>query len=176
MTVRSCHEMTRVGRSNPCASSAIQDARLYPPEKPPEGLPTKLGHPTCSTVPGMLLGKHGMLPGKHPRNVPSERANLRRERGGGSGRARGGDERESPRAPAASMTSRCGEGRWRCRAVSDATGCREPLSLSERFQKGAAFAASALAHGGAVRAAAIFSQSDGGSGGAAARGERRRAA
>ena len=99
-----------------------------------------------------------------------------RERGGVSGRARGGDERESPRAPAASMTSRCGEGRWRCRAVSDATGCREPLSLSERFQKGAAFAASALAHGRAVRPAAIFSQSDGGSGGAAARGERRRAA
>ena len=99
-----------------------------------------------------------------------------RERGGVSGRARGGDERESPRAPAASTTARCGEGGWRCRAVSDATGCREPLSLSERFQKGAAFAASALAHGRAVRPAAIFSQSDGGSGGAAARGERRRAA
>ena len=99
-----------------------------------------------------------------------------RERGGVSGRARGGDKRESSRAPAASMTARCGEGRWRCRAVSDATGCREPLSLSERFQKGAAFAASALAHGRAVRPAAIFSQSDGGSGGAAARGERRRAA
>ena len=106
----------------------------------------------------------------------AKRAGKVRERDGVSGRARGGDKRASSRAPAASMTARCGEGRWRCRAVSDATGCREPLSLSERFQKGAAFAASALAHGRAVRPAAIFSQSDGGSGGAAARGERRRAA
>ena len=40
MTVRSCHEITRVGQSNPCASSAIQDARSIPPEKPSKGLPT----------------------------------------------------------------------------------------------------------------------------------------
>ena len=50
MTVRSCHEKTRVGRSNPCASSAIQDACSIPPAKPSEGLPAKLGHPRTSNM------------------------------------------------------------------------------------------------------------------------------